>query len=251
MKLTLKIFPIPGIPEIKKGDNLAEIILESAIQNHISLEDGDILIITQKIVSKAEGCVHDKAGIKVTPFAKQMSEYTGHTPEYMELVLRNSKRIVRMSNGLVISQTHHGFVMANSGVDSSNSGGKDLLVTLPEEPDKSAQQLKNSLDVLTGKKIAVIISDTFGRPWRNGQVNMAIGIAGLKPIIDYRGMKDNDGREMKATQIAVADELSSAAELVSGKTKRLPVVIVRNYQFDHAPGTARDLIREEERDIFK
>ena len=251
MKLTLKIFPIPGIPEIKRGDNLAEIIMESAIQNHISLKDGDILIITQKIVSKAEGCVHDKAGIKVTSFARQMSEYTGHTPEYMELVLRNSKRIVRMSNGLVISQTHHGFVMANSGVDSSNSGGKDLLVTLPEEPDKSAQQLKNSLDVLTGKKIAVIISDTFGRPWRNGQVNMAIGIAGLKPIIDYRGIKDNDGREMKATQIAVADELSSAAELVSGKTKRLPVVIVRNYQFDPAPGTARDLIREEERDIFK
>jgi coenzyme F420-0:L-glutamate ligase/coenzyme F420-1:gamma-L-glutamate ligase len=251
MKRAIQIFPVPGIPEIKRGDNLPEIILESAVQNHISLEDGDVLVVTQKIVSKAEGCVRNKSGIRVTPFAEQLSKYTGHTPEYMELVLRSSKRIVRMSNGLIISQTHHGFVMANSGVDSSNSGGKDLLVTLPEDPDKSAQQLKNSLEVLTGKKVAVIISDTFGRPWRNGQVNVAIGIAGLKPIIDYRGIRDNDGREMKATQIAVADELSSAAELVSGKTKRLPVVIVRNYQFDPAPGTARELIMDEARDIFK
>jgi len=247
----LEIFPIPGIPEIRKGDNLAKIILESAIQNQINLEDGDILVIAQKIVSKAEGCIYSKDSVEVTAFAKQMSKYTGHEPEYMELVLRNSKRIVRMADGLVISQTHHGFVMANSGVDSSNSGGKDRIVTLPEEPDRSAQQIKQSLESLTGKKIAVIISDTFGRPWRNGQVNMAIGIAGLKPIVDYRGIKDNNGRKMKATQIAVADELSSAAELVSGKTKKLPVVIIRNYQFDPASGTAKDLIRDETHDIFK
>lgn len=180
-----------------------------------------------------------------------MAEYTGHDPEYMELVLRSSKRVVRMADGLVISQTHHGFVMANSGIDSSNSGGKDRIVTLPEKPDRSAQQIKKSIEASTGKKIAVIISDTFGRPWRNGQVNMAIGIAGMLPIVDYRGKKDNDGRMMKATQIAAVDELCSAAELVSGKTKRLPVVIIRNYPFKPASGTTKDLIMDEAHDLFK
>jgi coenzyme F420-0:L-glutamate ligase/coenzyme F420-1:gamma-L-glutamate ligase len=180
-----------------------------------------------------------------------MAKYTGHEPEYMELVLRNSKRIVRMANGLVISQTHHGFVMANSGVDLSNSGGKNRIVTLPVDPDRSARQIKDAIESLTGKKIAVIISDTFGRPWRKGQVNMAVGVAGLKPILDYRGLKDNDGRVMKATEIAIADELCSAAELVSGKTKKLPVVIIRNYTFDPAPGSAKELVMEDEYDIFK
>jgi coenzyme F420-0:L-glutamate ligase/coenzyme F420-1:gamma-L-glutamate ligase len=251
MSSHLEVFPIPGIPEIKRGDNLARIILESATMNEIILEDGDILVIAQKIVSKAEGCVHNKRSVEVTSFAEQMSKYTGHEPEYMELVLRQSKRIVRMANGIVISQTHHGFIMANSGVDSSNSGGKNMIVTLPQDPDKSARQIKKSLDALSGKKIAVIISDTFGRPWRNGQVNMAVGIAGLKPIVDYRGIKDNNGRTMKATQIAVADELSSAAELVSGKTKKLPVAIIRNYQFVPAFGKAKELIRDETSDIFK
>ena len=247
----MEIFPLPGIPEIKEGDNVADIILKSAYQNAITFEDGDILVIAQKIISKAEGRVYNKDSVKVTPFAEQMSNYTGHDPEYIELVLQNSRRIVRMANGLVISQTHHGFVMANAGVDSSNSGGKGRIVVLPEDPDRSARLIKRSLESSTGKKVAVIISDTFGRPWRNGQVNMAIGIVGLKPISDYRGIKDNDGREMKATQIAVADELASAAELVSGKTKKLPVVIIRNYPFDPAPGEGKDLIRDEVHDIFK
>jgi coenzyme F420-0:L-glutamate ligase / coenzyme F420-1:gamma-L-glutamate ligase len=247
----MEIFPIPDIPEITKGNNLADIILSSAIQNQISLENGDILVIAQKVVSKAEGCVHDKAAIKASSFAIQMSKYARHDPEYLELVLRGSRRIVRMANGLVISQTHHGFVMANSGVDSSNSGGVDRMVTLPEDPDRSARLLKESIEASTGKYVAIIISDTFGRPWRTGQVNMAIGIAGMKAINDYRGINDNDGREMKATRIAVADELCSAAELVSGKTKKLPVVIVRNFPFDPFPGTARELVREEEHDIFK
>ena len=222
----MEIFPLPGIPEIKEGDNVADIILKSAYQNAITFEDGDILVIAQKIISKAEGRVYNKDSVKVTPFAEQMSNYSGHDPEYIELVLQNSRRIVRMANGLVISQTHHGFVMANAGVDSSNSGGKGRIVVLPEDPDRSARLIKRSLESSTGKKVAVIISDTFGRPWRNGQVNMA-------------------------TQIAVADELASAAELVSGKTKKLPVVIIRNYPFDPAPGEGKDLIRDEVYDIFK
>jgi len=251
MRPALELFSIPDIPEIKKGDDLAGIILKSAKRGHITIEDGDILVVTQKIVSKAEGRVFSKDSIDTTPFAEKLAKYTGHDPEYMELVLRSSKRIVRMADGLVISQTHHGFVMANSGVDSSNSGGKDRIVTLPEKPDKSAQQIKKSIEASTGKKIAVIISDTFGRPWRNGQVNMAVGIAGLNPIVDYRGQKDNDGRMMKATQIAAADELCSAAELVSGKTKRLPVVIIRNYPFEPASGTVEDIIMDEAHDLFK
>lgn len=247
----LEIFAIPGIPEIEMGDDVAERVLESALRSGIALEDGDILVVAQKIVSKAEGCVHASEDIEATVFAEQMGRYTGHDPEYMELVLRHSRRIVRMAQGFVISQTHHGFVMANSGVDSSNSGARGRMVTLPADPDRSARRIMESIEASTGKRIAVVISDTFGRPWRSGQVNMAIGIAGMRPILDYRGMKDDDGREMKVTQIAVADELASAAELVSGKTKRLPVVIVRNYRFDPAPGTARELVRDEEHDIFK
>lgn len=247
----LVLFSVPGIPEIREDDSLAETILASATRNSISLEDGDILVVAQKIVSKAEGCVHDAGEIKPSSFAEQMAAYTGHTAEYMELVLRSSRRIVRMANGLVISQTHHGCVMANSGVDSSNAGGRNRMVTLPKDPDESARRLKQSIEESTGKTIAVIISDTFGRPWRRGQVNMAVGIAGMAPILDYRGREDNDGRTMKATRIAVADELCSAAELVSGKTRRLPVVIIRGYRFDPAPGTIEDLVMGEDCDIFK
>lgn len=251
MHSRLTVFPVPGIPEITAGDDLAAMILSSARNSDISLENGDILVIAQKVISKAEGCVHDRARVRASSFAGRMAAYTGHTPEYMELVLRSSRRIVRMANGLVISQTHHGFVMANSGVDSSNAGGQDRMVTLPEDPDASARRIQQSIERATGSTIAVIISDTFGRPWRRGQVNLAIGIAGMDPILDYRGEPDEDGRVMRATRIAVADELCSAAELISGKTRRLPAVIVRGYRFDPAPGTTRDLVMGEQADIFK
>ena len=247
----MEIFPIPSIPEIKKGDDLAEIIHRYATQNQTPLIDKDILVIAQKVISKAEGSVFDKSSIEVSSFARQISNYTAHDPEYTEMVLRSSGRIVRMANGLVIAQTHHGFIMANSGVDSSNSGGEDRIVALPKNPDKSAWKIKKSLEVLTGSKFAVIISDTFGRPWRSGHVNMAIGIAGIKPIKDYRGLEDNDGRVLKATQIAVVDELASAAELISGKTDKLPVVVIRGFEYEPGPGTARDLVRDELHDIFK
>lgn len=251
MHKPLLVLPVPGLPEIRAGDDLARLILASAAKHRLRLHDGDILVVAQKAVSKAEGRVYDRAGVEATPFAREMAAYTGHTPEYMELVLRSSRRIVRMANGLVIAQTRHGFVMANSGVDSSNAGGEDRMVLLPEDPDASARGIRDAIEAVTGRTVAVIISDTFGRPWRRGQVNLAVGIAGMEPILDYRGREDNDGRTMKATRIAVADELCSAAELVSGKTRRLPVAIIRGYRFDPAPGTTEDLVRDEESDLFK
>ncbi len=247
----MELFAIPDIPEIQKGDDLGKIIYNCALRNDLYFADRDILVVAQKIVSKSEGFVYSKDDVHPGSFAMTVAEYTGHDPEYAEIVLRSSRRIVRMANGFVISQSHHGFVMANSGVDSSNSGGKDRIVALPEDPDGSARALKESLRNLAGAELAVIISDTFGRPWRCGHVNMAIGIAGLKPILDYRGRKDNDGRTLKATQIAVVDELASAAELVSGKTRRLPVVVIRGYEYEPGDGSARELVRDEGNDVFK
>jgi len=248
---TISIFGIPGIPEVRPGDDLACLILDAMIKNRIVLEDEDILVIAQKIVSKAEGRVYEKDEISVSPFAEQITRSGAKSPRYMELVLRESKRIVRMVNDLVISQTPHGFVMAGAGVDQSNAGGKDRMIALPHDPDLSARNLKKRLEEKTGKALAVIISDTFGRPWRNGQVNQAIGIAGISPFIDYRGQIDNDGREMKASEIAVVDELASAAELISGKTRRMPVVIIRGFEYQKGPGCARDLVRAEENDLFR
>lgn len=250
-KSELSIFGLRGIPEITPGDDLPKLIMEAAKKNKITIEEGDIFVVTQKIVSKAEGCIYQKEEMEASSFAKQMGQFTGHSPEYMELVLRESKRIVRMGGGVLISQTHHGFVMANAGVDCSNAGRKDRMIVLPPDPDGSALKIKESIERLTGKRIAVVISDTFGRPWRNGQVNQAIGVAGFTPLIDYRGQKDDDGRELKVTQIAVADELASAAELVSGKAKRIPVVIIRGYQYLPGSGTVKELIMEEEKDLFK
>ncbi len=251
MNTSLELFPVPGIPEIRKGDSLPEIIMQAVERHSISFQDKDILVVAQKIVSKAEGCVYRATDIEPTEFARKIAAYSFHAPEYVELILQSSKRIVRMANGIIIAQTKHGFILANAGVDSSNAGGKEMMVVLPEDPDTSAELLRHAIETTIGKRIAVIISDTFGRPWRVGHVNMAIGIAGIEPFIDYRGHKDNDGREMKATRIAVADELCSAAELVSGKTKRYPVVIVRNFQFTSGNGSAKQLVRDEEHDIFK
>ena len=251
MNLTVEIIPIPGIPEIHKNDDLTTIIADAAASHQIVFQEKDILVVTQKIISKAEGCLIQKHEIQASEFAQQMSVFTGHSPENMELVLQSSRRIVRMTNGFIISQTKHGFVMANAGVDSSNTGGEDYISVLPVDPDASALKIKNNLEDRYGVQLTVIISDTFGRPWREGQINMAIGVAGMKPLVDYRGKLDDNGRIMKATCIAAADELCSAAELVSGKTSRFPAVIIRNYRYIPGPGSARELVMDEEHDVFK
>jgi coenzyme F420-0:L-glutamate ligase/coenzyme F420-1:gamma-L-glutamate ligase len=247
----ISIFGIPGLPEIKSGDDLSTIIFDSMVQHSICFKNKDVLVVAQKIVSKAEGRVYEKKDILVSQFAEQFSHANNICPHYLELVLQESKRIVRMVNHLVISQTKHGFVMAGAGVDQSNAGGEGLVVALPRDPDLSALRLKKQLEDLSGVSIAIIISDTFGRPWRRGQVNQAIGLAGIEPFLDYRRQKDNDGREMKVTKIAVVDELASAAELISGKTARMPVVVIRGVEYSKGSGTGKDLVRDKEKDIFK
>lgn len=243
------------MPEIAPGDDLAVLILEASRREKLELVDGDVIVITQKIVSKAEGCIESLSDVKPSSIASTFARESGKDPRLVELALREAKRIVRMDRGVLITETLHGFVCANSGVDASNVGSPDAATTLPREPDRSAQRLRRELQDATGARIAVILSDTFGRPWREGVANVAIGIAGLNPLNDYRGRSDADGRSLASTVIAVADELAGAAELVMGKLDRIPVAVVRGYRYtfldDGRDEGARSLVRDEAHDLFR
>ena len=211
--------------EIANGDNLADLILGTPIN------DGDILVFSQKIVSKSEGRVLSLSSVNPSLLANGIASSYGKDPRLVELILSESKRIVRMENGIIIVETKHGFVCANAGIDESNvQDGYAAL--LPEDPDKSASLLKERIEQKTGKNTAVIISDTFGRPFRLGQTDVAIGIAGIEPILDYIGKPDTFGKVMQVTAIAIADEICSASELVMGKVWKCPIAIVRNYNFN-------------------
>ena len=189
----------------------------------------------------------------ITPseFASRVAADTGKDARHVEVVLGESRRIVRMDRGILITETRHGFVCANAGVDASNTGAPDLLALLPEDPDGSADNLRRAVEERTGARVAVIISDTFGRPWREGTDQVAIGLAGLLPLKDYSGQKDAYGYELRVTQVAVADELAGAAELVMGKLERIPVAAIRGYAFEPGAATAGDLIRDREKDLFR
>lgn len=251
-KKQINIFGLDKFPEILPEDNIAAIACDVARLNHFSFEDGDIVVVASKIVSKAEGCGFKKDNIEISDFAKKMSAFSGHSEEKMEVVLRESKKIVRMANRRIICETRHGFVMANAGVDFSNAGKEFDILFLPPDPDASAKKIRMELESLTGRKLALIISDTFGRPWRMGQVDMAIGVSGLNPIRDYRGKPDNEGRKMEVTEIAIADEIASAAELIFGKTNKVPVVIIRGYEYEPSETHgAVSLVRDQQFDIFK
>lgn len=250
----ISLLPIPGIPEVRPGDDLAELIAAAASRGGIGLEDADVLVVTQKVVSKAEGRVVELASVQPSVRATEWAERWGKDPRQVELVLRESAEIVRMAEGgLIISRTRHGLVCANAGVDVSNVGGGEAATLLPEDPDASARQLRDRLRTLTGARPGIIISDTFGRPWRLGIVNVAIGSAGIEALWDLRGTPDAQGREMRSTLIAVADELASAADLAGGKVEQLPVVVVRGYPWRAAgspdAGT-RALIMPREQDLF-
>lgn len=248
--MSITIYSLKGIPEIKKGEDLAKIIVESAGKQGIEIQEDDVIVITQKIVSKAEGRVIDLNGVKASLPAKRLSKILRSDPRVVELILRESKRVVRMVRGLIICETRHGFVCANAGVDKSNvSLNKASL--LPVNPDKSAKKIRRRIRELTGKNVAVIISDTFGRPWREGQTDVAIGVAGMKPLIDYVGKKDDYGYELKVTRIAIADELACAAELVMGKLNKVPVAIIRGVKYEKGEGRAKELVRRPTRDIFR
>jgi len=249
----ISLVPLEGIPEIAPGDDLAELIAAALAAAGIGLTDDDVLVVTQKVVSKAEGRVVDLATVEPGPEARDWGERWGKDPRQVELVLRESAEIVRMADGgLIISRTRHGLVCANAGVDLSNTGGAELATLLPVDPDASARGLRERLGELAGARPAVVISDSFGRPWRNGIVNVAIGAAGMEVLADLRGTPDAQGREMRATVIAVADELASAADLVGGKAGQLPVVLVRGYT--HLTVTestgASALVMPREQDLF-
>jgi coenzyme F420-0:L-glutamate ligase/coenzyme F420-1:gamma-L-glutamate ligase len=247
----LRVFGIAGIPEVQPGDDLAALILDAAGRQGIELTTGDVLVVTQKIVSKAEGRLVRLSAVEPSDFARRVAVDTGKDARHVEVVLDESRRIVRMDRGVLITETRHGFVCANSGVDASNTGAPDLLALLPEDPDRSAEALRQAIEERTGAAVAVVISDTFGRPWREGTDQVAIGVAGLLPLKDYAGQKDAYGYELRVTQVAVADELAGAAELVMGKLDRIPVAVIRGYSYEPGRASARDLIRDREKDLFR
>ena len=243
--MVLEIIPIKIQKEIGIDDNFVDLILESS-----EINDGDILVFSQKIVSKNEGRILSLSSVNPSLLANGIASSYGKDPRLVELILSESERIVRMENGIIIVKTKHGFVCANAGIDESNV--QDGYATLlPKDPDKSASLLKERIEQKTGKNIAVIISDTFGRPFRLGQTDIAIGIAGLEPILDYNGKPDTFGRIMRVTAIAVADEICSASELVMGKVEKFPIAIIRNYDFNFSDTKIQKLLRSEHEDLFR
>jgi coenzyme F420-0:L-glutamate ligase / coenzyme F420-1:gamma-L-glutamate ligase len=246
----LRLFAIPGLPEIRKGEDLAERIAVAARKAGLRFEDGDVLVVAQKIVSKAEGRVVSLATVKPSAKAQALSVHLKKEPRAIELVLQESRRILR-SDRVLITETHHGFVCANAGVDHSNVPGDDMVTLLPRDPDGSADLLAAALHRKTGKRTAVIISDTFGRPWRLGLINVAIGASRLRVLRDLRGTRDREGKPLTATILAVADELAAAAGLLMGKSEGTPAVIIRGYRFKPASEKAASIIRPADEDLFR
>ena len=247
----ITITPLTEIPLIKEGDNLAKMIIQSARAQGVELGDGDIVVVTQKIVSKSEGHVISLDGIKPSPFAKWVALKTDREPRYVEAILRETNRFVKMKYRHIITETKHGFVCANAGIDRSNIEGEETISLLPKDPDDSARRLRAEIKKLTGKEVVIIITDTWGRPWRLGQVNFAIGVAGMTPFRDHRGETDMFGYTLRVTNIAIADELASAAELVMAKSDRIPVVVIKGCRYSVGEGSAKDLIRPPKDDLFK
>ena len=246
----IQIIPVCGLPEIRPGDDLTALISSCTREQNCPVLQSDIFVVAQKIVSKAEGRIVRLETVMPSATAFDWAERWGKDPRIVELVLRESKSILRMERGIIVSETRHGFVCANAGVDASNAG-EDMAILLPESPDDSACLLRSGLEQSFGVSVGVIVSDTFGRAWREGLVNVALGVSGIAALIDYRGKRDGDGKLLTATIIAAADEIASAAELVMGKADLIPVAIVRGFTPGAPPGTGRDLIRPAERDLFR
>jgi coenzyme F420-0:L-glutamate ligase / coenzyme F420-1:gamma-L-glutamate ligase len=247
----LQIFGVSGIPEIAEGTDLAETISDAATAAGTPLADGDIVVVTSKIVSKAEGSTIELADVDPSPFAVEWSAKWDKDPAVIEVVLREAKRIVRQLGPVLITETRHGFVCANSGVDQSSSGAHGRLVVLPIDPDASARQIRAGF-ARAGIDVAVIVSDTFGRAWREGQTDVAIGIAGMQPIFSYIGQFDPHGHEFKVQAVCTADELASAAELVKGNISRMPVGVIRGYSWEvDDTATIAPVLRDQSRDLFR
>jgi len=244
--------PVKGIPDIQTGDDLGKTIVEKLNAQGDEFQRGDVVIISQKVVSKAEGRTLSLSKIAPSRFAIAISKETGKDPRHVEAILRETRKIVRMRGGHLITETKHGFICANAGVDQSNTSKKlDTLTLLPKDSDASADRIRKTIHDLTGKAVPVIITDTFGRAWRVGQVNFAIGVSGMKPVRDYRGTRDMYRHVLHVTEIAVADELAGAAELVMNKADKIPVAIIRGYRAPRGKGYGSSLLRPEELDLFR
>jgi coenzyme F420-0:L-glutamate ligase / coenzyme F420-1:gamma-L-glutamate ligase len=239
----LRIIPVEGLPEIAAGDDLGALIAERA-----ELETGDVVVVSQKAVSKAEGRVVRLAEVEASEQARELA--VDHDPRQLEVILRETARVVRTRAPLVIAETRHGFVCASAGVDASNAPEPDTLVLLPVDPDASAAAIRRTLHERTGRDVGVIVSDSFGRPWRQGIVDVAIGVAGVRPLEDWRGRRDPNGYELHATVVAVADEIAAAGELVRGKTAGVPAAVVRGLDVA-GEGSGQELIMPAERDMFR
>lgn len=248
---SITLTAIEGIPMIMAGDSLAELIAHALARMDLKLRNGDILSICQKIVSKAEARLVNLKDVEPSPLARKFAEQWNKDPRAVELVLRQTSRIVRMDNGVLIVETGPGWVCANAGIDESNSLEDDRAILLPEDPDASAVRIRAELKRLTGAEIAVIITDTFGRPWRDGLTEVCLGVSGMDPMLDLRGTTDLGGRELHHTVIAIADELAAAAGLLMPKAGATPAVLIRGYHYEPTAGSAKALIRPAASDLFR
>lgn len=253
LKQEIQVIPVRVLRDVRPGDDLHNLILRSLKGNNIVLKNGDIIVIAQKIVSKAEGQIINLSSLTPSAFAIRLAKKFRKDPRTIELVLRQSKNIIKISNGIIISETKQGFICANAGVDQSNiMNSEETALLLPVDPDASAKGIMHVLKEKTNREIAVIITDSFGRPFRNGQTNVAIGVAGINPIRSYIGEEDMYGKKLKVTEIAVVDELASAAELVMGKSRRIPIAVIRGFDYVRNENALIDgLIREREKDLFR
>ena len=251
MPSEIRVYGLDGIPEVTPGMDVVGIIGDSLATSGIELQERDVLVVTHKIVSKAEGQLIDLATIEPSPFATEWAARFEKDARQVEVVLRESRRIVRMDRGVMITETRHGFICANAGVDASNVAGDHVVCLLPIDPDASARRIHDGLRDRFGVAPAVIISDSFGRAWRKGIVNIAIGVAGMNPFADYRGMTDPYGYDLRVSVMAVADELAATAELLAGKTEARPVALIRGYDYPAGNGSASELVMEPERDLFR
>src|SRR5206468_1461960 len=243
-----EVFGIEGIGEVRPGDDVAALVLAAAARQSTPLVPGDLAVISQKIVSKAEGRLLRLPDVTPSSVAVAMAAGLGRDARLVEVNLRESRRVVRMDRGVLVTETHHGWVCANAGVDQSNVDA-DSVALLPEDPDRSARDIRDRVRALTGADVAVIIADTFGRPWREGLTNIAIGLAGLAPLRSYLGERDPAGRPLQATVLALADEVAGAAELVMGKLDRIPVAILRGLVFAASEEGSKPLLRDPARDL--
>ena len=243
---------IEGLPEVRAGDDLAGQIIDAAAAQGTPIEDGDVVVVTQKIVSKAEGRVMTIDEVEASPLAVAITEGHRRDPRHTEMILRESRRVVRMDRGVIISETYHGYICANAGIDASNIPGDNAICLLPVDPDASARRIRDAIRERLDVDAAVLVSDTFGRPWRNGAINVSIGVAGFNPVVSYVGEFDPHGNELHTTTIAVADELAATAELVTGKLLGVPVALIKGYPYERMEDAdSRAIVRDPDKDLFR